>query len=232
MGANSDGSGVRKSLAQAVDLGGFQPVTIDLSERWVQREVKLLNSTHPNLFDCATPSELCADNPWSPMALNPPQRLDAQALKDLAQAASPKSCQCALGPCSGWESVTEDRWPAPNLTAVGSLRADTRDGEHAQGGECQECSEHLAQAPRVPAQTGRHARVHHVGLARFVVTAQVGLRGDGETYFAGFAGLQGDALEAARLLCVSRGVRLTDLRLQVLELIWQNHKPLGAYTLM
>lgn len=41
-----------------------------------------------------------------------------------------------------------------------------------------------------------------------------------------------DALEAARNLCMSRGVRLTDLRLQVLELIWQNHKPLGAYTLM
>ena len=41
-----------------------------------------------------------------------------------------------------------------------------------------------------------------------------------------------DALGAARELCQSRGVRLTDLRLQVLELIWQNHKPLGAYTLM
>ena len=41
-----------------------------------------------------------------------------------------------------------------------------------------------------------------------------------------------DALAAARALCQSRGVRLTDLRLQVLELIWQNHKPLGAYTLM
>lgn len=41
-----------------------------------------------------------------------------------------------------------------------------------------------------------------------------------------------DALEAARHLCLSRGVRLTDLRLQVLELIWQSHKPLGAYTLM
>ncbi len=41
-----------------------------------------------------------------------------------------------------------------------------------------------------------------------------------------------DALEAARNLCLSRGVRLTDLRLQVLGLIWQNHKPLGAYTLM
>ena len=86
-------------------------------------------------FPCATPSDLCADNPWSPMALNLPHRLDAQALKALAQAASSKSCQCPLGPCSGWESVTEDRWPTPRLTAVGSLRADTADGEHAQGGE-------------------------------------------------------------------------------------------------
>ena len=69
------------------------------------------------------------------MALNSPQRLDAQALKDLAQAASPKSCQCALGPCTGWESVTEDRWPAPSLTAVGSLRELTAEGESEQGGE-------------------------------------------------------------------------------------------------
>lgn len=41
-----------------------------------------------------------------------------------------------------------------------------------------------------------------------------------------------DALTAAREICDSRGARLTDLRLQVLELIWQNHKPLGAYDLM
>lgn len=41
-----------------------------------------------------------------------------------------------------------------------------------------------------------------------------------------------DALTAAKDLCAARGVRLTDLRLQVLELIWQNHKPLGAYALM
>lgn len=41
-----------------------------------------------------------------------------------------------------------------------------------------------------------------------------------------------DALTAARSLCQSRGARLTNLRLQVLELIWQSHKPLGAYTLM
>lgn len=41
-----------------------------------------------------------------------------------------------------------------------------------------------------------------------------------------------DALDSARQLCDARGVRLTALREQVLELIWQNHKPLGAYTLM
>lgn len=41
-----------------------------------------------------------------------------------------------------------------------------------------------------------------------------------------------DAMVSARQLCESRGVRLTALREQVLELIWQNHKPLGAYTLM
>lgn len=40
------------------------------------------------------------------------------------------------------------------------------------------------------------------------------------------------ALDSARELCDQRGVRLTSLRQQVLELIWQSHKPLGAYTLM
>lgn len=37
---------------------------------------------------------------------------------------------------------------------------------------------------------------------------------------------------AARDLCASNGVRLTSQREKVLELIWQSHKPLGAYTLM
>jgi len=41
-----------------------------------------------------------------------------------------------------------------------------------------------------------------------------------------------DALGSARQLCAERGVRLTPQREQVLELIWQNHKPLGAYLLM
>lgn len=40
------------------------------------------------------------------------------------------------------------------------------------------------------------------------------------------------ALNAAREVCEARGVRLTSLREQVLMLVWQSHKPLGAYMLM
>lgn len=40
------------------------------------------------------------------------------------------------------------------------------------------------------------------------------------------------ALKQAHSVCDKEGVRLTNLRKQILELIWQNHKPLGAYTLM
>ncbi len=40
------------------------------------------------------------------------------------------------------------------------------------------------------------------------------------------------ALASARSLCAERGARLTPLREQVLELVWQSHKPLGAYQLM
>lgn len=41
-----------------------------------------------------------------------------------------------------------------------------------------------------------------------------------------------DALQRAQALCAAHGTRLTDLRAQVLSLIWESHKPLGAYTLM
>jgi len=41
-----------------------------------------------------------------------------------------------------------------------------------------------------------------------------------------------EALSAARKLCQGNNVRLTSLREKVLELIWQSHKPLGAYALM
>lgn len=40
------------------------------------------------------------------------------------------------------------------------------------------------------------------------------------------------AIGRARSICAQRGVRLTHQREQVLRLIWQSHKPLGAYPLM
>jgi len=41
-----------------------------------------------------------------------------------------------------------------------------------------------------------------------------------------------DALAAAQLICQQHNAKLTELRQQVLLLIWENHKPLGAYTLI
>ena len=40
------------------------------------------------------------------------------------------------------------------------------------------------------------------------------------------------AMKTAAALCTSRGARLTALRSRVLELIWQSHKPVGAYELL
>ncbi len=41
-----------------------------------------------------------------------------------------------------------------------------------------------------------------------------------------------NAMQAARNHCLTNGARLTQLREHVLQLIWQSHKPLGAYPLM
>jgi len=41
-----------------------------------------------------------------------------------------------------------------------------------------------------------------------------------------------DALATAARLCTERGARLTPLRRQVLELVWRNHAPVGAYDLL
>jgi len=41
-----------------------------------------------------------------------------------------------------------------------------------------------------------------------------------------------DALAAAELVCERAGARLTALRKRVLELVWQSHRPLGAYDLL
>ena len=40
------------------------------------------------------------------------------------------------------------------------------------------------------------------------------------------------ALDSAALVCQRRGVRLTPLRRQVLELVWQSHRPIGAYAVL
>ena len=40
------------------------------------------------------------------------------------------------------------------------------------------------------------------------------------------------ALEDARALCIARGARLTPVRERVLEIIWQGHRPLGAYAIL
>lgn len=41
-----------------------------------------------------------------------------------------------------------------------------------------------------------------------------------------------DALAEAERLCSARGVRLTDIRRRVLELVWASHQPLGAYDIL
>jgi len=40
------------------------------------------------------------------------------------------------------------------------------------------------------------------------------------------------ALDSAAAVCQRRGVRLTPLRRQVLELVWQSHQPIGAYAVL
>ena len=41
-----------------------------------------------------------------------------------------------------------------------------------------------------------------------------------------------NALSEADALCARQGLRLTALRRRVLELVWQSHKPLGAYDIL
>ena len=40
----------------------------------------------------------------------------------LASTPPARTCACALGPCTGWESLAEYRWDKTQMTAVGSLR--------------------------------------------------------------------------------------------------------------
>lgn len=40
------------------------------------------------------------------------------------------------------------------------------------------------------------------------------------------------ALDSAVAVCQQRGVRLTPIRREVLELVWQSHQPIGAYAVL
>jgi len=46
------------------------------------------------------------------------------------------------------------------------------------------------------------------------------------------AGCQSKALKTAEHLCLERGVRLTQIRREVLELIWESHRAVKAYDLL
>ena len=48
--------------------------------------------------------------------------LDGDLLKMACMASARSDCGCSLGACAGWESFTEDRWPADLLRRVGTLR--------------------------------------------------------------------------------------------------------------
>lgn len=41
-----------------------------------------------------------------------------------------------------------------------------------------------------------------------------------------------DALGLAETVCAKRGARLTPLRRRVLELVWNSHRPVGAYAIL
>ena len=40
----------------------------------------------------------------------------------LAENGLARPCQCSLGRCPGWQSITEERWPASQMRAIGTLR--------------------------------------------------------------------------------------------------------------
>jgi hypothetical protein len=56
------------------------------------------------------------------MKQDTPPLLDDAALRAQALAAQPSGCQCSVGPCAAWESISEDRWPAAQLRKLGTLR--------------------------------------------------------------------------------------------------------------
>lgn len=46
----------------------------------------------------------------------------ATELRSTIAGAAPQTCSCALGACTGWESLAEYRWEARQMTQVATLR--------------------------------------------------------------------------------------------------------------
>ena len=63
-------------------------------------------------------------------AMNPctmSEPLDAPTLREMARN-KPESCTCVLKACRGWESVSDDRWPAEQMRLAGTLRPTLPEG--------------------------------------------------------------------------------------------------------
>ena len=54
--------------------------------------------------------------------------VSTEALKALSQS-EPSQCTCALKHCQGWESVSDDRWPAAQMQRKGTLREALQEGQ-------------------------------------------------------------------------------------------------------
>ena len=62
------------------------------------------------------------------MSDGPSLPLNSSQLKALATKPV-EQCSCPLKICKGWESVSNDRWPAKQLKIEGTLRRELADGE-------------------------------------------------------------------------------------------------------
>ena len=60
--------------------------------------------------------------------MSTPTELNAQSLRRLAQG-KPERCDCTLKACRGWESVSDDRWPAAQMVLAGTLRRPVPEGQ-------------------------------------------------------------------------------------------------------
>ena len=50
------------------------------------------------------------------------EKMNRESLQEAGRQARNHACSCALGPCPGWESFTEERWPLQHMRALGTLR--------------------------------------------------------------------------------------------------------------